>query len=757
MSDKTILIVEDERLIANDIKDRLKKPGYRNTHIASSAEEALGIIPSISPDLVIMDIGLKRGMDGVETAQEIRTQYDLPIIYVTSYTDPETLERAKSTDPHGYITKPFDDVELCTAVDVALYKHSFEKQLKERQWLLSTTLGSVADAVIATDSSSTITFLNPAAMKLTGWAETDAVGDELQNVFKIKHEMLDITHSASENLYGIEPSPQTNFTTLITKNQTEIPIEYTASPIRDDHGKLSGSVLTFRDITSRRQAQQTIEENEARYNAIVEHSYNLIIETSVDGIFIYVSQNHKDILGYEPDDLIGRSIFEYIHNDDKLAVINQCIAGLHNFESSGHITFRYLHKDGTWRWLESSGQPFKTASGEINAVITSRDITDRKQMEQEMLKSQKLESLGILAGGIAHDFNNLLTTIIGNVSLAKICGDPEEVQEILGDVEAASSRAKDLTDQLLTFAKGGVPVKKTYSIKNILEESTEFVLRGSNIKYEISVEEGIQNVNVDQGQINQVLNNLIINSKQAMPDGGIITIEAKNKQLDDNNNLGLRPGDYIELNVADEGVGIDVEVMHKIFDPYFTTKPDGNGLGLATTYSIIKNHDGNISVESEPNVGTTFHIYLPATDSESTENQLGSKTHIAGKGQILVMDDDVGIRTLLEKALTTLGYEVSFATNGRETIDIYIRSMEENKQFDAVILDLTVPGEIGGTDAIKELIAIDPGVKAIVSSGYSNDSVMAEYEKWGFKACVAKPYNLEQLSRVLYNVIESDT
>jgi PAS domain S-box-containing protein len=384
-----------------------------------------------------------------------------------------------------------------------------------------------------------------------------------------------------------------------------------------------------------------------------------------------------------------------------------------------------------------------------------RDITERKKMEEELLKGQKLESLGVLAGGIAHDFNNLLTGIIGYVDLAmKTVASDDRVHGWLESAKKASVRAQNLTQQLLTFSRGGEPVKKLLSVRELIEESAGFVLSGSNVKCEYHSLEDLWSVNADKGQIGQVIQNIILNGAQSMPSGGTLTVGAENIVVDESDSLPLAPGDYIKMVFTDQGSGISKKNQAKIFDPYFSTKQGGNGLGLTICHSIVSKHLGTITVESKPGIGTTFAVYLPTTRSAEhvAEPELLA-TEVPGKGRVLIMDDEEQVREIVGEMLTHLGYEPCYAKDGAEAVELYQKAMNNAVPYDAVIIDLTIPGGMGGKEAIVKLLQVDPSVKAIVSSGYSNDPVMAEHNLYGFSGVVTKPFDIEQLSKVLHDVM----
>ncbi|MDQ1331942.1 MAG: two-component system, cell cycle sensor histidine kinase and response regulator CckA, partial [Thermodesulfobacteriota bacterium] len=381
------------------------------------------------------------------------------------------------------------------------------------------------------------------------------------------------------------------------------------------------------------------------------------------------------------------------------------------------------------------------------------DITERKSMEEELLKADKLESVGLLAGGIAHDFNNILTSILGNISMAKIqVKSGRKVFDLLSAAETATMMAQGLTRQLLTFSKGGVPVKETASISNLIKESSVFVLRGSKSECEFSIAEDLWPVDADLGQISQVISNIVINANQSMPEGGLILITAENMTPENMNGIPVKPERYIRITVKDQGVGIPEKYFSKIFDPYFTTKQAGSGLGLATAYSIINKHNGHISVNSSPGAGTAFNIYLPASGKEIPEKE--EAVLLTGRGRILMMDDDVLLKEMAEEMLDMLGYDSAFAKDGAEAVKMYKKAMKSKKPYDAVILDLTIPGGMGGKEAIKILLEMDPEVKAIVFSGYSEGEIMSNYLEYGFKSMMPKPFDSYALGKVLSEVLK---
>ena len=407
----------------------------------------------------------------------------------------------------------------------------------------------------------------------------------------------------------------------------------------------------------------------------------------------------------------------------------------------------------------------KTVKKRTAALVKSnaslqREMDEKEKMQEDLVRVEKLESTALLAGGIAHDFNNILSIIIGNISLAQLHSQKgKDISNILVDTEKACFRARDLTKQLLTFSKGGSPVKKTMPITELIKETVIFALRGSNVGYHFAITPDLFPVNVDEGQINQVISNIVINASHAMAGGGTVMVTAENITIELKKTFStpLFPGSYIRISIQDTGTGISKKNLQSIFDPYFTTKPTGSGLGLATAHSIIEKHEGFINVHSQESIGTIFNIYLPASLEKihgsiaPTNGSMGKCSQ--GHGKILIMDDEEMIRTVVGELLKHLGYEPDFAEDGAEACKKYLEAMAKKENFSAVIMDLTIPGGMGGKEAVQHILKINPQAKVIVSSGFSTDPVMADYKSYGFSGVVAKPFMIQELSAVLHEVI----
>jgi PAS domain S-box-containing protein len=523
--------------------------------------------------------------------------------------------------------------------------------------------------------------------------------------------------------------------------------------------EIVGRLWSFRDVTDSRQAEQSLIRREKQYRDLVETSHDLIWSVDSEGRWTFLNQAARRIYGYEPAEMLGRPFTDF-ESAEQREKDWETFTAVKAGKPASHYVTQHLRKDGSPVWLSFNAIVLRDEEGNVAGTTgTASDITEARKFEAEMLKTSKLESIGLLAGGIAHDFNNILTIIIGNISLLRTTPalSSAENNSSLEEVEKAAFRARELTQQLLTFAKGGAPIRHAESIAAILRDSTEFALRGSNVRAEYAFAEQLSAVDVDAGQMGQVIQNLIINAKQSMPEGGVIKLSAENRSVGREDGLPLRPGKYVVFSVRDHGNGIPKEHLAKIFDPYFTTKRSGTGLGLATAYSIVKRHDGLITVKSEPGEGTAFQVYLRASTAVPVQRASRNGALTKGSGRILGMDDEAPIRTLLAAILRQLGYDIRTVADGAEAIREYQSAIKEGKPYAAVIMDLTVPGGMGGREAIRELLEIDPKVKAIVSSGYSSDPVMSEYKAYGFAGVVEKPYRMQELGRVVQEVLRNSS
>jgi len=630
-----------------------------------------------------------------------------------------------------------------------------EEELRREEELLSNALESMEDGILVLDRNFHFTYWNSSMEKISKVSR-----DKVLNSGKVPWEIFPNLKTTK-----VDKMMEQAMRGEVTKRE-RIPYGsedrkkiFTSEmylPLRNPEGDIYGIVGVVKEVTKEIEAEETLKESEEKYRILVENSKDGICIFRADK-FLFVNDRLCDILHYNKKELYNMEIWKIIGEDDRNIVREIERRREKGEEIPDVYETNIITKDGGLRFCEFAVRKI-TYQGLESFMVIIRDITEYKDMEKEREKADRLESLGILAGGIAHDFNNFLTGILGNISLAKLHLDPkDEAYDVLRESEKAAQSAKSLTQQLLTFSKGGAPVKVNIDIEDLMRSCSNFVTSGSNVRCNFSLPENLWNVKADRGQLTQVFNNLILNAIQATPEGGVITVKGENLNMEKTKNLPLKDGKYVMIEIRDKGIGIPEEVISKIFDPFFTTKQKGSGLGLSTVFSIIKRHEGHVTVESKVGEGTSFCIYLHATDKTSIGRADKRREIFKGKGKILIMDDKSFVRNAAVKALKLFGYEVKGATDGDEAVSLYKEELNKGKPFDIVILDLTIPGGMGGEDTLKRLREINPKVKAIVSSGYSEDPVMSEYKKHGFNAIVSKPYQYEELCEIVRKVIEEES
>ncbi len=483
-----------------------------------------------------------------------------------------------------------------------------------------------------------------------------------------------------------------------------------------------------------------------------------VITTDTAGRVALMNPVAANLTGWSIEDATGRPLNEVFN------IVNEhsgepCESPVEKVLSSGQIVGLANHtglisRDGQMRSIADSGAPIITSNGDtIGVVLVFRDVTDQYRLERELEKIRKIESLGLLAGGIAHDFNNMLSAILGNIDLSLLDSNlTEKTRKRLGDATKASLRARDLTRQLLTFSKGGQPVRQLASLPEIIKDSTDFILHGAEVSCRYDFADKLPLVDIDTNQISQVIQNLVLNALQSMPKGGVVTLSCA---VADGNEIVDTPLDhareYVRVTISDQGEGIPADIIDKIFDPYFSTKPQGSGLGLSIVHSIISKHDGHIQVDSSPGLNTTFSIFLPASAKKRQEAKVQavkcSNNRLQGK--VLVMDDEEPVLQTICLMLEEFGLESLKATDGEEAVRLYREHLGKDPPICLTILDLTVPGGKGGKEAAQEILTLDPDARIVVSSGYSLDTIMAQHRDYGFCAVLAKPFDLNELGNVL--------
>lgn len=648
-----------------------------------------------------------------------------------------------------------------------------QRVAREEIWKLSQFQESVIESasvwICVMDESGEVVIWNHAAEELSGYSREEAIGSGW--IWKMLAPLgadsaMDFTGDLSSGQHDLE-------STVKTKAGAERRIRWFIRALRDPLGASMGTIVLGVDLTKQARAlgelsraqeelmnvnRKLIEEKE-RLATTLWSIGDGVITLSRNGEVESVNRTAERITGWPATDAEGKLLCEVFPLCDRktgrpvLEELLEAIWGGSRVEIERDVIL--ATREGGRTNVAVAASPILDEIGEIaGGVLVIRDVSERIRLEQEMLKRSKIESLGVFAGGIAHDFNNLLAGVIGNISLVKeeVPADGQ-MRTLLADAESICMRARGLTQQLLTFSHGGVPIKKSLSLGKVILETATFVLSGSTVRPEFSLEEGLWNAEVDEGQFAQVIHNLILNARQAMPRGGSIFIGARNEELGEAGELP--PGRYVLITIADQGVGIPAENLTNIFDPYFTTKETGNGLGLAVSYSIIRNHGGLIGVHSVQGEGTTIEIRLPASEAKVV-SVADERPRMQGRdgGRVLVMDDEAYILDVAERMLSRLGYEVVRARNGEEAVELYRESARAGLRIDLLIMDLTIPGGAGGREVAEVLSREFGRVHMIVSSGYSDDPIMASYRDYGFCGVLIKPYRYEDLSQAVRTAMQ---
>ncbi len=608
-----------------------------------------------------------------------------------------------------------------------------------------------------------ITYVNDQFVEISQYSREELIGQEYQISYSKKNsktllEDLWKTINKGKEWKG-EIQNQAKDDSLYWTNAT-------IAPIFDGKGKLIQYISVQCDITDRKRIEEVLATEKEWLSVTLRSMGEGVITADLEGKIILMNKVAENLTGWTLEEAKDKLIGEVfcLENQDSTQFFENLIKKVSeteraiNWESESTL----ISKNGQKRSISNNYATVRDKdSNTVGIVAIFRDVMEKKRVEEELSKASKLESMGIFSGGIAHDFNNFLTVILGNLSMIKEqIGEKEDVAELLAEVEKATIRAKDLTQQLLVFSKGGTAlVKKVTSVSKLVQEVAHFSLSGSNVRCEFSLGDNLWPVEIDIGQINQVINNLIINAQQAMSMGGVIQVNTKNVTMgiDETDEALLyecQKEKYVKISIQDHGAGISKDNLDKIFDPFFTTKTKGNGLGLATCYSIIKKHDGIIKAISEPGSGTLFNIYLPAVEKNVEQESDEKEPMKLGKGNILIMDDEEMVRDVSGRILSRLGYKVQGAIDGVQAIEFYQKAQEKGAPFDVVILDITIPGGMGGQETMKKILEIDPNARGIISSGYSNDPVISEFKKYGFGMFMIKPYKMEELGKAVQKVLQ---
>lgn len=867
MSSRRILVVDDERIVAQDITECLISIGCDVIGTALSGAEAIEKAASLRPDLIMMDIVIQGEMDGIDAAAIIRAEYDIPCVFLTAYSDPAVLGRAKACEPAGYIVKPFEEAGLRSTVEIALYKVDMEHALKESHEWLATTLNSIGDGVIATDAKGNIKFMNPIAETLTGWETSRATGQALTEIFTIYNEETR-KPTANPAIRALQEGCVCTLergTLLIRPDGSVIPIDDSGAPIRDNVGNIIGSVLVFRDVTETRKAELEVRRHQEHLEELVEERTHKIQKTndklvaevdvrrrtelalaykmgmenlisSVSSLFLNLRPSEIDasidsalervgsvlhvescyIIQYSHkgdtfslthtwtrEDVSSPAVHEefqdidagqtpwwnlrlsnddYIYVPDVLHLPDKATAERELFrkrgvssilavpmrEGSRLIGYLGFPSPGSGRqWQSDDLAVLKTLSSILLSAITRKRNEDEKERLQEQLAhSQKMEAVGKLSGGIAHDFNNMLLPIIGysDILLDSMDEDDPRIND-LTEIRKAADRAASLTRQLLAFSRKQVISKTVFHLNPAISDMEKMLRRiiGEDVQLITELEEGTSPVRADIGQIEQVLMNLVINARDAMPEGGAIRLRAGNHTgpIEEVKLIGggEPSGHYTYIEVQDSGTGMDPELISRIFEPFYTTKGlDGTGLGLAVVYGIVEQHQGGIDVQSTLGEGTTFRIYLPTAPADQArkavaQNEALDRANLAGRGQrILLIEDEPGVCKFVSEALSKNGYEIIAGGSIREADKLFA---EHAGQFDLIFSDAVLP-DGNGIDMLEKILGKFPDMRALLSSGYTDKHNLIGMLEEYHVHFLQKPYSLPKLLETVGEILRDE-
>jgi two-component system cell cycle sensor histidine kinase/response regulator CckA len=646
MSTAKILVVEDEYIVAMALEKSLEHMGYVVAATADSGRAAIEKASETRPDLVLMDIRLKGPMDGIEAGATIHTRFDLPLVYTTAYADEDTLQRARITEPYGYIIKPFDDRDLRTAIEIALHRHRADKKVRDSEQRFSTTLASIADAVVAADADGSVSFMNPAAEALTGWHQSDALGKKMSSALWVVDED---GHMVAEKTVRKVLRAGGAFSLanhiLITQAGTEVPVDCTVAPIRNGQGAISGVVMAVRDITGIRRADE-----------------------------------------------------------------------------------------------------------------------EKHSLQGQLRQAQKMEAVGLLAGGVAHDFNNLLTVIEGNAQLGMMQLRPDDRgYEEFETIERTAEQAAHLTRQLLAFSRRQILQPRQLDLNQLVRTFTQLLERvmGANIRLHLDLAPKCGAVFADPQALQQVLMNLVVNAKDAMPEGGELRILTRVLKADAayrRTHPAATAHEYVRLTVSDTGTGMDDSTLKRLFEPFFTTKEvgKGTGLGLPVVYGIVKQHDGWIDVNSSPGKGPRFDIYLPVCGSApqaSRPQEEEAPAVVGGHETILLAEDQPGVREFGRRVLEELGYTVLLACDGAEAVKLFA---SRHPRVNLVILDAVMP-KASGRKAWESMRALDGDTPVLYITGYSEELSGLSAEAQGGVRVLRKPFGAVELGLTVRGILDSAT
>lgn len=763
-----LLIVEDnidDALILKEMISEMNIKRYSDTFFEAAYRECLseGIqyIKSHSPDIVLLDLNMpdSSGLNTLQLFRQTVEGREVPVIILTNLADKETGIEAVKMGAQEYLVK--GDVTARTlgiairfAIERNRLKLQLEKEtesLRQREEYVLEIITNTPDGVVIVDSNDMLLYMNPAAEDLFG------------RKCKISLE---------------KPFAFPMITNECESREIEIPIGEGEAVILEMRGvKIDWRgndawLLSLRDITRKKRMLESFSQEKERLDITLRSIADGVITTNQQGVIQLINWMAEQMTGWTQEDAVGKPLKKVLTIKNKATgdflenPREELIKRGEAFETNISDDWILISGEGTIIPIEFSCNPVLKEGEVMGAVLVIRDVTEKKELEQDLVRSQNLESLGILARGIAHEYNNILTATLGYISLAKaILGKGSKILPKLKKAEDAGLRAKEVSYRLFTFSKGGEPQKRRSSIVKTLRQAVDNILKEPAITTSWHIDDDLWPVIFDPNQVLLAAGNILKNAAEASGKSGLIEIKVNNSSIPGKDPSAIKRGNYIEISITDQGNGIPEDNQDKIFDPYFTTKENAEGIGLTTAYSIIRKHGGWIGVKSNKNRGgggTTVTFLLPAAVAISSPKITtvsifgtgkGDKPFTEKKKKILVMDDEDLVREIAGEMLEFLGYEAIFAEDGEEALELYRSTIQSGDFFEAVILDLVIPAGMGGKTCVRKLLEIDPGVKAIVSSGYSDDPVIADYQDYGFRGVLPKPYQIHELRDILENLV----
>jgi signal transduction histidine kinase/DNA-binding response OmpR family regulator len=786
-----ILVVDDEIIIARDLEARLQSMDFEVVAIASTGAEAIDLAAEYLPDLILMDIVLKGNMDGIEAAAEIRKRFHCPVIYVTAYTDDRTLQRAKVTEPFGYIVKPFLGREIKANIEMALYKHRMENKLRNIERWFSQALEGNDEGIILADRDHRISVLNPVGETITAWPRELAAGRPLGEVLQLKH------HGNPVNFDHVKEGPiicLSDDTVLVDRAGEPVPVDSMISGVRDDGDELTGTISVIRDASGNRQG--TLMSLVTDVSLAVAETTTLrgmlqlcaeSIVRNLNGAFcrIWTVNKHEDMLELEA----SAGTYTNLDGDHARIPVGEFKIGMIAANRQAHMTNDVQNDpmitDHDWarreRMVAFAGYPLLVDDQLLGVVgmfsrrylgpavldalaAIAQTISvgiQRKRVEDQLRQSQKMEALGLLASGVAHDFNNLLTVITGYSEMLMEDGSVEVgSRQFLSEIHAAGRRAAALTGQLLAFSRKQVVSPVSLDLNAIVAGMEKFLRRiiGEDVSLAVAANPNVDPILADPSQVEQILANLAVNARDAMPKGGRLTIETKNVELNESYSRRrgeVNPGAYIQLAVSDTGDGIPPEIVPHVFEPFFTTKAVGygTGLGLSTVYGIVKQAGGHVEIYSELGIGTTVKVYFPSSSAAivSPETDTLVKRSQAHE-TVLVLEDEASVRTLIVRCLRTSGYNVIEATSGAEALDL---AMNHPEPIHLLLTDVVMP-QMSGSEVAEKWHAIRPETKLLYMSGYTDDAVVRHGVLQAAMEFLQKPFTPARLAEKVREVLDKE-